>query len=147
MKYYNTYLKNKEVYTLPFINFKHTRPTMDMGIVNINHIYNMYDYLHKIKKTKPYSKKDVFDLKLQLIFDENIIMGVHTHLPKKSTKFKLINPDYPKPTVFVHEENELIEKEVVINNKVCNEVYFPKLDMYKYQRNYKGHKASLVTEL
>jgi hypothetical protein len=146
IKYYDTYLKNKEVYSLPFINFK-KRPTMDMGIVNINHIYNMNDYLHKIKKEKPYSKKDIFNLKLQLIYDENIIMGVYTHLPKKSTKFKLVNPDYPRPTMFVHEENELIEKEVVINNKLCNEVYFPKLDMYKYQRNYNGPDVPLVMEL
>jgi hypothetical protein len=145
MKYYNTYLKNKEVHTLPFINFKN-RPTMDMGIVHINHIHNIYDYLQKIKKTKPYSKKNILKLKLQLIFDENIVLGIYVK-SSNQTKFKLINRDYPKPTVFIHEEHELIEKEVVINNKVCNEVYFPNLDMYKYQRNYKGPNVPLVMEL
>jgi hypothetical protein len=145
MTYYDKYLKNKEIYSLPFINPK-IRPTMDMGIININHIYNMSDYLNKIKKVKPYNINDMLALKNQLIYDENIILGLPgTGL---STNFKYINPLYPKPDIFIINENdELIEKKIIINNKLCNEIYFCNINIYKYQRNFQGPSAKLVMEL
>ena len=149
MKYYNIYLKDKEIYSLPFIN-PEIRPTMDMGIVNIKHIYNMSDYLNKIKKSQPYNINDILQLKTQLIYDENIILGLHPSplVSSKSTKFNYINPLYPKPTIFIiNELNNLIEKQMIINNKLCNEIYFLNIDMYKYQRNFNGPYAKLVMEL
>lgn len=147
MKYYDTYLKNKEIYSLPFINPK-IRPTMDMGIISINHIYNMSDYLNKIKKVQPYDINDLIKLKLQLIYDENTILGLPATVLSKSTKFNYINSLYPKPNIFIiNGKNELIEKRIIINKKLCNEVYFCNIDIYKYQRNFKGPRVKLVMEL
>ena len=147
LKYYNTYLKNKEIYSLPFISPR-IRPTMDMGIVHINHIYNMSDYLNKIKKVQPYNINDTIQLKRQLIYDENTILGLPPQLPNESTKFNYINEVNTIPTVFIiNNKNELIEKVITLNDKLLNEVYFVDLDIYKYQRNFRGASVDLIMEL
>jgi hypothetical protein len=51
MKYYDTYLKDKEIYSLPFIN-PSIRPTMDMGILNIKHIYRIFSFLRNMINKK-----------------------------------------------------------------------------------------------
>ena len=147
MKYYNTHLKDKEIYSLPFINPK-IRPTMDMGIINIKHIANIIDYLKKIKKIHPYNINDVLELKKQLIYDENTILGLPSTVPLKSTKFNYINSSYPVPNVFIiNNKNKIIEKKVIINNKLCNVIYLLNIDMYKYQRNFNGPTKKLIMEL
>jgi hypothetical protein len=147
LKYYNTYLENKEIYSLPFINPK-IRPTMDMGIIHINHIHNMSDYLNKIKKVQPYNINDIIQLKHQLICDENIILGLPPQVPNKSTKFNYINKLNKIPTIFItNNKNKLIEKLIIFNNKLLNQVYFVNLDIYKYQRNFRGLSAKLIMEL
>jgi hypothetical protein len=147
LKYHNTYLENKEIYSLPFIHPR-IRPTMDMGIVHINHIYNMSDYLNKIKKVQPYNINDIMQLKRQLIYDENTILGVSAACPNDSTKFKYINKLNPTPTIFItNNNNELIEKIITFNDKLLNEIYFVNLDIYKYQRNFNGPNVNLIMEL
>jgi hypothetical protein len=147
LKYYNTYLENKEIYSLPFIDPR-IRPSMDMGIVHINHIYNMYDYLNKIKKVQPYNINDIIQLKLQLIYDENTILGLPATNLSKSTKFNYINEVNTIPTIFItNNNNELIEKLIPLNDKLLNEVYFVNLDIYKYQRNFRGPNVKLIMEL
>jgi len=147
MKYYDEYLHNKEIYSLPFINPK-IRPTMDIGIIHVNHIYNMSEYLCKIKKSRPYDINDILELKKQLIYDENIILGLPATCPVESTKFNYLHPHYPIPTIFITNENtELIEKFIIFNNKLLNQVYFVNVDIYKYQRNFNGPFAKLVMEL
>ena len=147
LKYYNTYLENKEIYSLPFIHPR-IRPTMDMGIVHIDHIHNMSDYLNKIKKVQPYNINDIIQLKRQLIYDENTILGLSASSPKDSTKFKYINELNPTPTIFItNNNNELIEKIITFNDKLLNEVYFVNLDIYKYQRNFNGPNVNLIMEL
>jgi len=146
-KYYDMYLKDEKIYSLPFIN-PIIRPTMDMGIIHTNHIYNITDYLSKIKKVQPYNANDMLELKKQLIFDENIILGLTAACSSHSTRFHYMNPLYTRPNTFIiNHYNELIEKRIIINNKLCNEVYFLNIDMYKYQRNYLGLSVPLVMEL
>ena len=48
MSYYDIYLKNKEEYSLSFIN-PLLRPSMDMGIIHTKHLFNMSNYLNKMK--------------------------------------------------------------------------------------------------
>ena len=147
LKYYNTYLENKEIYSLPFITPR-IRPTMDMGIVHINHIYNMSDYLKKIKKVQPYNINDTIQLKRQLICDENTILGLPPQVPGESTKFNYINEVNTIPTVFItNNNNELIEKEITLNDKLLNEIYLVNLDIYKYQRNFHGLCGNFIMEL
>ena len=147
LKYYNTYLENKEIYSLPFIHPR-IRPTMDMGIVHINHIYNMSNYLNKIKKVQPYDINDIIQLKRQLIYDENTILGLPPTFPNKSTKFNYINKLNPIPMIFItNNNNEIIEKLITLNNKILNEIYFVYLDIYKYQRNFKGPNRKFIMNL
>jgi hypothetical protein len=146
MKYYDTYLKNTGVYSLPFINPR-LRPTMDMGIIHINHIYNMSDYLYRIKLSKPYTIDDILNLKKQLIYDEDTLLGLSTWWPQ-TTKFKYINPLFPRPTFFIaNDTTELTEKKITINNRLLNEVYVVNIDLYKYQRNFLGIDKPLIMEL
>ena len=105
MKYYDAYLKDKEIYSLPFIHPR-VRPSMDMGIIHIKHIYNMSDYLKKIKKVEPY---DILKLKTQLIYDENTILGMFPTCPLESTKFEYINSLYTRPNKsIINQKNEII---------------------------------------
>jgi hypothetical protein len=147
LKYYTTYLENKEVDSLPFINPK-IRPTMDMGILHINHIYNMSEYLQKIKKVPPYDINDIIELKRQLIYDENTILGLPAMCINKSTKFNYVNNPIQPPTIFITDNNsEIIEKRVTFNDRFLNEVYLFNLGMYKYQRNFLGPTANFIMEL
>ncbi len=147
MKYYDMYLKNNKIYCLPLIK-PILRPTMDIGIVSIYHIYNMLDYLKKIKLLKPYNMDDILKFKKQLIYDENTVLGLEPVLKSKSTKFKIGNPLYPKPNIFItNNKNNLIEKKITINNKLVNEVYIELLDLYKYQRNFNGIYSPFIMEL
>jgi hypothetical protein len=84
-------------------------------------------------------------LKNQLIYDENTILGLPASIPHISTKFN-IKPVHPR-TFITNNPSELIEKQIVVNAKYVNEVYFVNLDMYKYQRNFSGPSAKLVMEL
>jgi len=147
LKYYKTHLKNKEIHSLPFIN-PIIRPSMDMGIVHIKHIYNMSDYLKKIKKVQPYNKNDIIQLKRQLIYDENIILGLPAMCPNYSTKFDYLQ-NISIPKLFItNNNNEIIEKQLVIsNNKLVNEVYLVNLYICKYQRNFLGPNVNLIMEL
>jgi hypothetical protein len=120
---------------------------MDMGIIHINHIYNMTNYLNKIKKTPPYTIDDMLQLKKQLIYDENIILGLPPVCSVNSTRFDFIY-SCPAPNIFIiNEPCELIETPININNKLCNEVYFFNISMYKYQRNFNGALVPLIMEL
>jgi hypothetical protein len=146
MKYYRAYLENKDVYSLPFINPR-VRPTMDMGIVHINQFHNMSDYLNRIKLSQPYSMNDILNLKKQLIYDEDTILGLSTWWPQ-TTRFNYINPLFPRPTMFIANDiTGLIETKITINNRLLNEVYVVGIDLYKYQRNFLGIDKPLIMEL
>lgn len=146
LEYYNTYLNNSKVLSLPFINPR-IRQSMDMGIVHISHIVNMSDYLNKIKKAHPCN--EIIQLKNQLILDENTILGLRAVSHEHSTKFTYINELNPTtPDIFItNNKNELIERLIISNNRLLNEVYFTKLGIYKYQRNFRGPGPNLIMEL
>jgi hypothetical protein len=134
---------NDDFYTIPLVDFN-KRPTMDMGIVHIKHIINIQDYLKKIKKEIPYDFNDIIQLKQQLVFNEDIILGLTANTDIYATKFEYINPSFPKPTLFLSDTEE---KTVEINNKLCREIYFTHIDLYKFQRNWRGPYVPLVMEL
>lgn len=135
-KYYQEYLQNKNLQILGFVN-PSIRPTMDMGIFNIEHILNISEYFSKIK-TYDLSKTNLIKLKKTLILDENTIFG--TPISTKGTNFKSIVKD----KIFLcNNRKDIIEK---IINKNINSVYFPLLDLYKFQRNFRGSKAKLILD-
>lgn len=142
--FYYKYLKNKEIYVVAFINPK-IRATMDMGILHIKHIMNMTKYLEKIK-TFNISQDNLVMLKYQLIYDENTILGLKAKVPNKSTRFNYINDFSKKPIYFINNRKSNI-KETLIKNGKINQVYFPLIDLYKFQRNFKGLKSKLIMTL
>jgi hypothetical protein len=143
MKYYNKYLKGGQVRSLPFINPK-VRQTMDMGIVHRKHIINMGDYLNKIKISPPYNKEKLIQLKKQLIYDENTILGLSSNNLTKSTKFNNQSNSL-QPTIFI--TNKKKEMTQTLINKNIQQVYFINIDLYKFQRNFHGPDAKLIMDL
>tara|TARA_B100001063_G_scaffold196506_2_gene188482 strand:+ start:506 stop:1237 length:732 start_codon:yes stop_codon:yes gene_type:complete len=135
-KYYQEYLQNKNLQFLGFIN-PSIRPTMDMGIFNIEHLINVSEYFSKIK-TYDLSKTNLIKLKKTLILDENTIFGMPIN--RTGTNFNLIVKD---KKFLCNSKVEVIEKR--INNNI-NSVYFPLLDLYKFQRNFKGPRAKLILD-
>jgi hypothetical protein len=144
----NNDVYRENIYTIPFIN-ENIRPTMDMGIMTNRHIINMGDYLNKILLTD-YDKTKIIELKKQLIYDENIILGLKIYFLENATKFKYNDSNFSPELIkhyIVNSKNDIIEKEIILNGKLVNEVTFKTLDLIKYQRNYNGFKKEPVMEL
>ena len=136
VKYYQEYLQNKNLQILGFIN-PSIRPTMDMGIFNIEHLLNISEYFSKIK-TFDLSKTNLIKLKKILILDENTIFG--TPIRKEGTNFKTMVKD----KIFLcNDKKDIIEKRI---NENINSVYFPLLDLYKFQRNFRGPNHKLILD-
>tara|TARA_B100000795_G_scaffold266322_1_gene249337 strand:+ start:9533 stop:10270 length:738 start_codon:yes stop_codon:yes gene_type:complete len=137
-KYYQKYLQNKNLQILGIVN-PVIRPTMDMGIFNIEHIKNISEYFSKIK-TYDLSKNNLIKLKKILIFDENTIFG--TPICHQGTNYRSIIK--AKDKIFLcNDVKDILEKRI---NKNINVVYFPLLDLSKFQRNFRGPGAKLVLE-
>lgn len=135
-KYYQEYLQNKNLQILGFIN-PSIRPTMDMGIFNIEHLLNISEYFSKIK-TYDISKTNLIKLKTLLILDENTIFG-DPFFPN-GTNYRTIVKD----KIFLcNNREDILEKRI---NEKINSVYFPLLDLYKFQRNFLGPNANLVMD-
>jgi hypothetical protein len=141
--YYNVYLKDKEVHCLPFLNPNIT-PTMDLGIVHSKHILNMTNYLKKIK-TFDMSYNNLINLKKQLVYDENIMMGLGGRRDNLCTKFDFLY-ECQSPTQFITDRHEDLEISMIDNGKVML-YYFKKLDFYKTSRNFNGPDATLIINL
>lgn len=130
-KYYKMYLENTNLQILGFIN-PQIRPSMDMGIFNIEHILNITEYFSKIK-TYDLSKTNLIKLKRTLILDEDMIFGNPSR--KGGTNFKIIVKDV---IYLCNKKKDCIEKKN--ENKIINSVFLPLLDLYKFQRNFLGKK-------
>lgn len=149
LDFFQNYIKNDTIYSIPFIN-PEFKQTMDMGILHIKQIQSMGNYLLKLKLNYPYNKNDILKLKTQLVFDENIILGcsIGKNVAREHmTRFKYQGLRVKKPSMFLCRKNQIIEKEIIINGRIVNEVTFTNLDLIKYQRNYKGFRVPLITEL
>ena len=135
LKYYNKYLKDKNIQILGLIN-PAIRPSMDIGIVNIEHIRNNSEYFSKIK-TFDCSREQLLQLTQLLIFDEDTIFGN----PKtdKGFNYKITIKDNSIFFICNDKEN-IIEKQ--ITNK-SNLVYILPLDLHKVQRNFQGPYGTL----
>jgi len=141
--YYENYLKNKEVFSLPFIN-PNVRPSMDMGIVHTKHLINMSNYLKYIK-TYQINTESLLNLKKKLIYDENTILGLTPAVKNESTKFNLLF-NVTMPNFFISNVRDDINEKLINDGKI-NEVYIKNLDLYKFQRNFKGLDVELIMSL
>jgi hypothetical protein len=141
--YYDTYLKAGTLYSLVVVN-PILRPTMDMGILHSTHVSNMSDYLGKIKSYNT-ERDNLIRLKRQLIFDENMFLGLLPHCHYRHTKHN--NPILPSGMFeYITNDERDIEAERIENGKL-NQVYFALLDLTKYQRNFNGPDVDLVMTL
>jgi hypothetical protein len=131
-------MKRDQLLSLPFIN-PALQPTMDMGILHANHFMRVQDYLKKIK-TYDTSKDNLLRLKQQLIYDENLVLGLPATRCDKSTKITVSDP----PSQFIL--NHCWEIESAVKNNIRT-VYLKIIDLYKYQRNFDGPDSTLVMDL
>lgn len=131
-------MKKKQLRSLPFIN-PCLRPTMDMGILHASHFIHVQEYLKKIK-TNDTSKDNLVMLKQQLIYDENLVLGLPATCHGPSTKVTLLDP----PSQFIINSNSEIE--VTVQNDIQT-VYLKSIDLYKYQRNFNGPRYKLIMDL
>ena len=144
-KIYQLYNENKNRDSIPIINPK-LLPyrTMDLGILKSSFIDIMGDYLMKIKLDF-FNDNDLLKLKKQLIYNENIILGLPTAKPNLSTKFKL-EVNFEKPKYFmVNYYNELKSRILKHHNgnRIKETIFLP-IDLIKYQRCYKGMKNLIM---
>ncbi len=140
-KYYDDFLQSEEIQVLGFINPR-IRASMDICIVHTNHIINFSDYLSKIK-TYQVDPINLLKLKKVLIYDENTIIGTGPITNKGTNYDKKVDGKLIK---FVTNELKLLEQKVIENGKI-NQVYFILLDLYKFQRNFKGPDTKLIMNL
>jgi hypothetical protein len=138
LKYYNNYLKDKDIQLLGLIN-PSIRPTMDMGIFNIEHIRNSSEYLSKIK-TFDCSKNNLLQLKKMLIFDEDTIFGNPN--TDKGFNYKITIKD--NSMFFIcNDKQDIFEKQIQVNTML---IYISPLDLYKVKRNFRGPYANLLID-
>jgi hypothetical protein len=138
-KYYNKYIKNNNLQVIGFINTA-VRPSMDMCILNIEHINNISEYFSKIK-TFDVSYNNLVKLKRTLIYDENTILGQQGVWRDGIKGTKYIKIVKPEDKIFLcNNANDIIETRI---NEIINQVYLPLLDLYKFQRNFNGPNVNL----
>jgi hypothetical protein len=145
--YINNINHKEYIYTIPFINPK-IRPTMDLGIYTNKHILNMKDYYQKIK-TYDCSYENLILIKRQQIYNENISVGLspHTTIKDLATKFNYYDKNFSENKInqfLVNSHAEIIEEQLIIDNKKINKVKFVNLDLVKIQRNFTGPDNELV---
>jgi hypothetical protein len=115
---------------------------MDLGIIHTQHIINLGSYWEKIK-TYDVSQSNLLVLKKQLIYDENLILGLKPQDVAESTIFEKSEEFTNPPTIFIINDYEFIS-EFLINNNTINQIYFSQLDLYKYQKNFNGPDVPLL---
>jgi hypothetical protein len=141
---YEQYIINSsnKLLVLGFIN-PVKRPSMDMGILHIDHIIDISEYF-KCIKCYDITRETLVNLKKLLIYDENTILGTKP-ITKNGTNFiKIVSNEQKK--FICNNKNNLTEKKIKVNDKLINEVYISNIDLYKYQRNFRGLSVLVVLD-
>lgn len=145
---YDSYIKHTNVLSLPLIDWR-VRPTMDMGMLHHHHIINIREYLNKMKLCKPYDITMLKKLKKQLIYNENMVLGLPSYFSKdKYTQFDYVFSFNPSKSIspIIKKKEDVIETIIKENGKKINQVYLKPLDLYKFQRNF-SLEGEVVLEL
>ena len=140
-RYYTNMVMKQNIPVMSLIN-PQVRPSMDMCIASKPHLGRMSHYLKQIKQEDT-SRPALLRLKQQLIFDENMILGIHVK-GKNVTRHKPILEN-TKLVSIVKTRNGIRQRR--LEGDRLQEVYLVPLDLYKYQRNFKGPHKPLVLEL
>lgn len=136
----NTLLRNNAYTCYPLIDWE-LRPSMDMGIVSRSHFEFMKDFLQRIKMKKPYETRSLKELKRTLIYLENAVLGQYHPV------FGDKHYDYNKIHAISSQPNDIDENIITVQDKEINVVHIKKLDLYKYQRNFRGPNVDVVMSL
>ena len=139
-------MKQHNLCSLPFIH-PDLRPTMDIGIIHTSHLMHMQEYL-TMMKTYDTSKENLLKLKQQLIYNENLFLG----LPAKCYRYNVTYTDEPTKFTYGGETpshfivNDISEL-ITTKDETIQTVYFKTIDLHKYQRNFEGPTYKLVIDL
>jgi len=143
-EYYNNHLMNKTVNIVGVIHPMVRWASMDMCILHTNQIINFTDYFIKIKSYN-IDRDSIIKLKKQLIFDENTIVGRIPMVPHMATKHNC-NPVSHNTIKYIINDPTL-KTETFIENGTINQIYLGLIDIYKFQRNFKGPQYKLIMDL
>lgn len=138
-------LKGFEGSSYPVIN-PTLRPTMDMGIVHLDHLRKFKQFFNRIKLPE-YTESDLIDLKQELILLENFILGIPypKEIQIKSRIYSEMAEDIISPTSFmVNSANEIKTRFKKYKGKKLKISHFTPIDLTKYQRTYRGLKKIVM---
>ena len=134
-----------EISSHPVIN-PTLRPTMDMGIVHVDHLRKFKQFFNRIKLSK-YTESDLKDLKQELILMENFILGIPypKEIQTKSSIYTEMPEDILSPTSFmVNSENEIMTRFKKYKGKKLKISHFTPINLTKFQRTYRGLKKIVM---
>ena len=134
-----------EISSHPVIN-PTLRPTMDMGIVHVDHLRKFKQFFNRIKLSK-YTESDLKDLKQELILMENFILGIPypKEIQTKSSIYSEMPEDILSPTSFmVNSPHEIKTRFQKYKGKKLKISHFTPINLTKYQRTYRGLKKIVM---
>lgn len=112
--------------------------TKDVGIISFDQLSSLKNYFKSIK-LEEYTSDSLLQLKKQLIFDEDLIFGLKPAAGNLSTKFEPISCGRQLVTANgIENPSNIIIKDIQLEGETLRRSYYPSLDFYKYQRNFKG---------
>lgn len=122
------------------------KPTMDMGIVHVDHLRKFHRFLNQIKLTQ-FTDNDLHELKQQLILMENFFLGINH--PKEIQVQSKIYSEMPEgivsPTNFMVNSNDEINTHYKkYKGKKLKVSHFSTLNLTKYQRTHRGLKKIVM---
>ena len=122
------------------------RPTMDMGIVHVNHLRKFKQFFNRIKLAE-YTKSDLKALKQELILLENFFLGIAhpKEIQLKSRIYSEMPEDIVSPTSFmVNSANEIKTHFKKYKGKKLKISHFAPINLTKYQRTHRGVKKIVM---
>lgn len=139
INYYIYFMKKNNLEVLPFINPKINK-TMDLAIYSLDYIISLKEYLYKIKTYK-FNNDLLLKLKLQLFYDENIVLGITPLNKFKSTYLSTIIINKGLKIYITNNKDELYIRYIFRKNRLNNyfrskEIYLKNLDLLKFERNH-----------
>ena len=138
-------LQESGLSSFPVINPK-IKPTMDMGIVHVDHLKKFNRFFNRIKLST-YTENDLRQLKQELILLENFFLGIDypQEVQLKSKHYSEMPKNIISPTSFMVNSSDEIETQYKkYKGKKLKASHFSPINLTKYQRTHRGLKKIVM---
>lgn len=122
------------------------RPTMDMGIVHVDHLRKFNRFFNRIKLSQ-YTENDLKELKRELILLENLFLGIDhpQEIQLQSRIYSEMPDDIASPTSFmVNSPDEIKTHFKKYKGRKLKVSHFAPINLTKYQRTHRGLKKIVL---